>query len=265
MKVYLSVDIEGVTGIAHWDEATAGKPGHGEFRERMTAEVAAACEGALEAGAREIWVQDAHDTARNLLHERLPKETVLVRGWSGDSRMMIQELDSSFDALLLVGWHSSAATGGTPLEHSMALKLVDLRLNGEPASELLLHGWAAAELGVPLVFLSGDEALCEQARRVYPDVETVAAHRGRGGSVIARHPRIVRDEIHAGCRRALATLAERRLPERPDGFELELRYRRGDEALKAANFPGAEAVGTHGVRLRRSSALELLQALIFLI
>lgn len=265
MKIYLSVDIEGVCGIAHWDEATAGKNGHGEFRERMTAETAAACEAALDAGATDVWVQDAHDSARNLLHERLPKGTTLVRGWSGDSRMMVQELDGTFDALLLLGWHSSAGTGGSPLEHSMALKFVDLRLNGEPASELAFHGWAAAELGVPTVFLSGDEALCGQARRLFPGIETVATHAGRGGSVVARHPETVRDGIRAGVARALATLPERRPVAPPVPLELELRYRRSDEALKASHFPGAEALDPYTVRLVRPSAIELLRALLFLI
>ncbi|MBE0697596.1 MAG: M55 family metallopeptidase, partial [Anaerolineaceae bacterium] len=88
MKVYLSADIEGITGTTHWDETELNKPDYAEFREQMTAEVAAACEGALNAGATEIWVKDAHGSARNLIASKLPRETHLLRGWSGHPYMM---------------------------------------------------------------------------------------------------------------------------------------------------------------------------------
>ena len=74
MKIYISADIEGVTGVTHWDETDLGKGESSLFREQMTAEVVAACEGALQAGATEIWVKDAHDSARNIIASRLPHE-----------------------------------------------------------------------------------------------------------------------------------------------------------------------------------------------
>jgi D-amino peptidase len=265
MKAYISADIEGVTGIVHWDECEADKGAYGEFRERMTAEVAAVCEGAQSGGAGELWVQDAHDNARNILHERLPAGVRLVRGWSGDPRMMIQELDASFGALLLVGWHASTGTGGTPLAHSMSTRLVDLELNGEPASELLLHGWAAAELGVPTVLVTGDEWICEQAGRLFPGVETVAVHRGRGGSVIARHPAEIRGQLREAARRALQAAPALRPVELPGSYELRLRYRRVEDAFKNGFFPGARHEGAHGLRLHADSMAELLRALLFLL
>ena len=74
MKVYITADIEGVTGMAHWDETYKDKPDYKEFQEQMTDEVVAACEGALAAGATEILVKDAHDSARNILASRLPEQ-----------------------------------------------------------------------------------------------------------------------------------------------------------------------------------------------
>ena len=79
MKLYISADIEGVTGIVHWDEADSGKSGYAEFRERMTEEVVAACAGAEAAGVEEILVKDAHATARNIFAERLPRCARLIR------------------------------------------------------------------------------------------------------------------------------------------------------------------------------------------
>jgi D-amino peptidase len=74
MKIYISADIEGVTGTTHWDETDRKNLDFKEFQEQMTAEVVASCEGALEAGASEIWVKDAHDTARNIIASKLPRE-----------------------------------------------------------------------------------------------------------------------------------------------------------------------------------------------
>ena len=96
MKVYISMDIEGITGITHWDEATKNKADYRVFQEQMTDEVVAACEGALNAGATEIFVKDAHDTGRNIITSRLPEEAIMIRGWSGHPFCMLQELDETF-------------------------------------------------------------------------------------------------------------------------------------------------------------------------
>src|SRR5690349_24770098 len=106
MKVYISADIEGTTGITDWEEATKTHSTYMEFRERMTDEVVAACEGAIEAGAREILIKDAHDSGRNIISGRLPDCARLIRGWSCHSFGSVQELDESFDALLFVGYHA---------------------------------------------------------------------------------------------------------------------------------------------------------------
>ena len=121
MKVYISVDIEGVAGITHWDEATIGKPGYETFREQMTAEAAAACEGALAAGATGLLVKDAHSSGRNILPACLPESVQLIRSWSGDPLCMVEELDESFDAVAMVGYHSGAGFGGNPLAHVLVL------------------------------------------------------------------------------------------------------------------------------------------------
>ena len=97
MKAYLSVDIEGVAGIAHWDEASKREADYAEFQDQMTSEAVAACEGALEAGATEVWIKDAHGTGRNIRQEALPVEAVLIRGWSNHPLGMVQELDAGFD------------------------------------------------------------------------------------------------------------------------------------------------------------------------
>ena len=120
LKVYISADMEGITGVTHWNEVDPEKPNYAQFQKRMTGEVVSACRGALDAGAKKIMVKDAHYTGRNILPEDLPEEVELIRGWSGHPYSMVQELDETFDALMMVGYHSRAGSGGNPLSHTMS-------------------------------------------------------------------------------------------------------------------------------------------------
>ncbi|MEM7254792.1 MAG: M55 family metallopeptidase [Pseudomonadota bacterium] len=209
MKVYISVDIEGITGIAHWDEARKNHADHAEFRTRMTAEAAAACEGALAAGATEIWVKDAHGSGRNLLAEQLPGPVRLIRGWSGHPYAMLQELDESFDAVCLVGWHGPANHPANPLAHTLTGNFADLRLNDQWLSEYLLHAHVAALTQTPIVFISGDAGICSLAENANPAITAVVTHYGRGEMVVGYPPAEMRSrittEIEAALRSDLAS------------------------------------------------------------
>ena len=149
MKVYISVDIEGVAGITHWDEAEKGHADWVEFREIMTREAIAAIDGARAAGATEIWVKDAHDSGRNLITTLLPPDVMLIREWSGHPYSMIQELDESFAALVMIGHHASVGSEGNSLAHTLNTRTHMITLNGKPVSEFRLCALAAASLGVP--------------------------------------------------------------------------------------------------------------------
>src|SRR5215813_12646057 len=173
MKVYISADIEGTAGITNWEEADKTHPTYQEFRERMTDEVVAACEGAIEAGAKEILIKDAHSTGRNIIAARLPDCARLIRGWSGHPFSMVQELDASFHALVFVGYHAKAGSDDNPLAHTLRLRVMHLMLNGEIASEFQIHSWAAALVKVPPIFLSGDSGICADAQRLVPGIVTV--------------------------------------------------------------------------------------------
>jgi D-amino peptidase len=239
MKIYISADIEGVTGVTHWDETDTSKKDSDWAREQMTAEVAAACEGALQAGATEIWVKDAHWTARNLIPGKLPLETKLIRGWSGHPLMMVQELDASFQALLFVGYHSRAASGGSPLAHSMSGALVRLTVNGHDASEFLLNSYSAAARGVPVAFLSGDQYLCDEVKAVNPHITTVAVKQGIGDSTLNIHPALAVNRIRDSARQALSgdlSLCQVALPKH---FDVELTFPHATKAVRPSYYPGA--------------------------
>jgi D-amino peptidase len=148
-RVFISVDIEGVTGQTHGDEANKSHRDYAEFAQRMTAECVAACEGAIKAGATEIWVKDAHGSGRNILQEQLPPECTLVRGWSGHPYAMVQELDDTFDAVLMVGYHGPASDPQNPLSHTYSGKWNHITLNDQLCPEYWLYAHCAALEGVP--------------------------------------------------------------------------------------------------------------------
>lgn len=266
MKVYISADIEGIAGIAHWDEANRAHPDWQAFKERMTEHVAAACEGAVAAGATEIWVKDAHASARNIDASRLPRCARLIRGWSEHPHMMVQELDSSFDAVAFVGYHAKAGSGANPLAHTMSSsKIMRMRLGGELIGEYHLFAWAAGELGVPAVFVSGDDQICAEATALNPAVTTVPSMFGVGESTVSRHPDGVRDAIRTGIEAALRGDRARCLVMPTAPFDLELEFHKAGRAYRASHYPGAERVGDHTVRLRCGRYFDVLRSLVFMI
>jgi D-amino peptidase len=264
MKIYLSADIEGVTGITDWAEANLAEADNAEFRERMTAEVAAACEGAVAAGASEILVKDAHWTGRNLFAERLPRQARLWRGWSGHPYSMVQGLDRTFTAALFIGWHSGGSSGGNPLAHTLrSSTLMGIRVNGEWASEYLLHAWAAALEGVAVALVSGDEALCEDVRRRAPDTATLAVSRGIGAATFSRHPAEAREALREAVRGALSG-APRAAPLRlPEHFDVQVVHKDARSAHRASFYPGATLRDPTTVGFETGQWFEVLRLLQF--
>ncbi|MCJ2543704.1 M55 family metallopeptidase [Thermostichus vulcanus] len=265
MKVYISADIEGITGIDHWDEATIGQPGYELFREQMTREVIAACEGSLAAGATHITVKDAHDSGRNLIPDRLPEPVQLIRGWSGHPYCMVQELDRSYDALILIGYHSPAGSGANPLAHTYTTEVSQIRLNGQRISEFHLVSFTAAHEGIPVVFLAGDADLCAEAKAYDPTIQTVITHKGIGQSVIAQHPQRTLQAIREGVEGSLRRLKEYRPRPLPEHFLLEVDYKEPSRAYRKSFYPGCQLVADATVHLQVSDWFEVLRALEFIV
>lgn len=266
MKVFISADIEGVTGITSWEEARKSNAGYSPFQRQMTAEVAAACEGAQAAGATGILVKDAHAGANNLTAADLPRGVRLIRGWSGHPYGMVQGLEDDFDAALFVGYHARAGAGGNPLAHTMSsIKVAEIRLNGEPASEYRIHVLAAALSGVPVVFVSGDRTLCEEVAAFNPATVTFATKWGEGPSQESVHPADAVDAIRDGAHRALSGDRARARIEPPGYTRLEVTYKSHTFAYAASQYPGAKQVDPHTVCIEHESYFEILRALMFVV
>jgi D-amino peptidase len=263
MKIYITADIEGITGAAHWDETDKKNADYGELRDQMTAEVAAACEGALNAGATEIWVKDAHWTGRNILASKLPRQVKLVREWSGHPFGMMQELDKTFTAALAIGYHSRAGSNTSPLAHTMTGNVTYIKINGQYAAEFMISAYTAGLMGVPVVFVSGDAGVCQEAHALIPGLLSVAVMEGVGSSTTSIHPLLAVDQIRTGVETALKGDVDKCRLQLPDHFSVELRYRNHASAYHMSFFPGVTLKEPHTVQFETDAYFEVLRFFLF--
>lgn len=259
MKVYISVDIEGVAGIV--DRAQGSVPGidYERGRRLMTQEAAAAVRGALAGGATEIWVSDSHGSngSRNIIIEDLPQECWLI---SGDSRPMVQVegLDKSFAALAMVGYHTRHGFSGV-LDHTISGREVfELKLNGRPVGEVGLNAAVAGHMGIPVVLVSGDNRLATEVGEILPWTERVVVKEaiGRHASK-AQHPSRARQAIEDGLKRALGRLREMKPFVIDKPVKADLTFKHTSMADAAAHMPGVERPNDVTVRITAPDAVAL--------
>ncbi|NCE65899.1 peptidase [Pseudoflavonifractor sp. 524-17] len=240
MRIFLSADIEGTCGIADWQEARRDTPyDYNYFRRQMTLEVRAACEGAIEAGAAEVFVRDGHSTARNIDPAQLPEGVQMMRGWTGDPLHMMSGLDQGgYDGVFFTGYHAWAGCGGSPLSHTVNLNSEFITLNGVQMSEFLMNAYTAGYYGAAVPFISGDRAVCDFAQELIPNITAVPVHEGRGGAVVSMHPDKAIKAIRAGARRAARNGKRCPVP-MPEQFDAVVRFREHQAAYARQFYPGA--------------------------
>lgn len=253
MKVFISADMEGTAGVVHWDQVLPERPDYVRFRRLMTEEVNAAILGALEAGATEIVVNDAHNTMRNLLIEELHPQAQLVSG-SPKPHGMMQGIDPSFDAVFFVGYHAASGTQDGVLDHTYSSATVrQIKLGGLVAGEAGLNAALAGHFKVPVALVTGDTAAVQQVKKFLPQVEAVAVKQPIG-RVAARsyQPVEARRRIKEGAARALRRLEELKPLVLPRPVPLELEWVTTAMADRCMLIPGMTRLGpwTVGYRAR---------------
>lgn len=264
-KIFLSADIEGTCGIADWKETELGDGQSLYFRTQMTREVAAACRAAVAAGVQEILVKDAHSTGRNIDPSALPEEARILRSWTRDPLVMMAGLDENFSGVLFTGYHSAAGTDGNPLAHTMNGGNVWVKINGAQASEFLINSYTAASMGVPVLFLSGDWALCDFAESLGWGIRTAPVSRGLGNASISVHPEVAQRMIADGVAAAIANPPSATDQKLPAHFDVEIRFKEHYAAHRGSFYPGARKVGTHEVAFSSDSWREALVFLFFVL
>lgn len=230
MRVYVSVDIEGITGVVHADMMAPGQPEYHRGRALMTAEANAAIAGLVEAGAEYILVNDGHGPMRNLIFEDLHPAALLISG-TGDAKAACQlegaDDAGPFDAAVFIGYHAMARTRRAIHAHTIAGACVsELRINGVPHGETGLNAGVLGSLGIPVVLLTGDDATTHEATAMLgQQLVTVTTKEARGRNAAILRPRTaVFPEITAAAARALTGRANQPvyLPATPWSLEVDL-------------------------------------------
>lgn len=241
MKVYISVDMEGIACVTHGDHIKLEGPAYEEARKWMTGEAGAAVLGAREGGAEQIVVADGHGHMHNLIPESLPDDVTLIQG-GPRSLLMVEGVDSSFDAALFVGYHARAGDAFGTLAHSFSGRMVaDVRLNGERVSEAVFNAAVIGHFGVPVVMVSGDDRLAEEIEARLPWAERVVTKWALSATA-ARNltPGAAQRLIHRASKRALGRLETMKPLNLGTPITFEVEFRSPMHAMLAGDIPGVE-------------------------
>jgi D-amino peptidase len=264
LKVYISADMEGVVGTVTPDQLGPGGFEYERYRRFMTAEVNAAIAAAKSAGAREIVVSDSHGNGENLLIEELPEDVVVVRSWPRPL-MMMQGIDSTFDAAIFIGYHASAVNPRGVRAHTISsARLQDVRLNGRSMPEGGINAAIAGYFGVPVVMVSGDDVAVAELKALLGDVETAVVKRALSfHSAETLTPEAARRLIGEKVGVALRQLQRFKPFSIGAPVTLELRFKHYRPAELLAYLPIVERVDAHSIRYVGAHVLEVSRFLQF--
>jgi D-amino peptidase len=263
MNVYISVDMEGVAGVAHEDQTDPINPAHAveyaRFRRLMTNEANAAIQGALDAGAGRVLVNDSHWQMRNLLAEELHSGAELLS--SGPKRLsMMEGVDGGFDAVFCIGYHAMAGTPYATIDHTYTDRIHQVTLNGRPVGELGINAAVAGVFGAPVALVSGDQALAAEARALLgTDVEAVVVKEARGRfSAKSLSPAEACRLIHEAAAR---TLGRKHVPFRlAEPITISVEFALTQHADQAELVPGSTRNGGRTISFTHRDYLEVFRA-----
>src|SRR5438270_12171051 len=191
MKLFLSTDFEGTSGVVAWEQIIEGNAEYEQGRRLLTDEVNAVIKGALDGGANEFVVNDSHHDMRNLRPQDLAGLATLITGKHKPLYMM-EGLDASFDGVCFVSYHGSIGAERSVLSHTYNPRAIwEVRINGEIVGESGINALVAAHYGVPIIFVSGDAVTAKEAESIAPNAEKVVVKQSLGRFAAAHvHPTI---------------------------------------------------------------------------
>lgn len=258
LKVFISVDMEGVAGVANWEDVSRNGKDYNLFRRIMTEEANAAIEGALAAGATDILVRDSHSTARNILPDLLNRNAKLLRDHGGGFMGMMEGFDKSFNAVIFIGYHAKAGTPNALLEHSFSRNVLDLSINGISLPEAGVNALIAGHFDVPVIFVSGDLAICEQAKTLFGEVETVPVKEGIGNAALSLHPEVAQEKIRDGVKKALVNLKKYEPYKLSPPYTMVIKFKQEELVNEKSNYPGVKRTGDWELTFESDDLMEVL-------
>lgn len=258
VKVLISADMEGITGVTHTVDVVEGKAGYERFRRLMTGDVNAAIAGAFAAGATEVLVNDSHWSMRNIILEELDPRAQLISGSLNKHLGMMQGIDASFAAVFFVGYHAMAGTAGGVINHTiLGREIVQVRMNGKPVGETAINAAIAGYFGVPVVLVTGDDKVAAEARALLGKVETAVVKEGiERWTARCLPPQESTRRIKEAARRALVNLENYR-PYRLEGpVEFEVDFMSTSAAELPTLFPCVVRKGPRTVSVTGKDIIE---------
>ena len=258
MKLFLSTDFEGVSGIVAWEQIIEGNSEYEQGRRLLTNEVNAVISGALEGGAKEFVINDSHHYMRNLHPQELLGKATLITGKHKPMYMM-EGLDSSFDGICFVGYHGSIGAEHAILSHTYNPGAIwEVRINGDVVGESAINALVATHYNVPIILISGDEATVQEAQNIAPNAEKVIVKQSLGRFAAAHiHPTVACEMLQKGASRAVRHVKEMHSPVFTRPVSLEVTFLVADMAEMALWVRGVERVGPRIVKISSEDLLEL--------
>jgi D-amino peptidase len=265
LKVYISADMEGVAGAVSGEQLSPAGFEYQRFREFMTAEVVAAIEGARAAGATEILVSDSHGNGQNLLIERLPADVRVVRSWPRPL-MMMEGIDSTFAAVILLGYHAGTTNMGGVRAHTLSsANYARVALNGTDVPEAGLSAAIAGHFGVPVVMISGDDVAVGEARALLGQMEGAVVKQALGfHSASTMTPQAAQALIRERARAGVGRRAQLRPYVVPGPVRLDLTFKSYRPAEVVAYLPMVTRTDAHSIRFSGRDIVEVSRFLEFL-
>jgi D-amino peptidase len=259
MKILISADMEGATGVTWPADVEPGTEQWQRCRAMFTSDVNAAVAGFFEGGATEVLINEAHASMRNLLLESLDERAAMLTGRHKDLSMVEGIQHGDVDGVAFVGYHAGAGTEGVLAHTYLANSITSVVVNGEPASEGWLNARVAEQYGVPVILITGDDRTCSDAAGYAPAAETVAVKQCVSRyAAICRPPKATAEAIVAAAAKA-AALAVRQPPAEASAFRVIVEVDAAQLALAAAIVPGVERTGVRTVEYQATSASEMIR------
>jgi D-amino peptidase len=243
MKLLIAADMEGISGVVHWDQVYPQQPEYPRFCRLMTGDVNAAVRGAFKAGADEVLVTDGHNTGRNILVEELDRRARLNSG-SLSPLAMVAGADTGVDGVLFIGYHARIGAPNAILDHTWSdERVANLWLNGRLVGETGLNGAVCGHFGVPVIMLSGDQTVCAEAVDLIGELETAVVKQAHGRMAAeCLPPSVAQEKIEAAAAEAVTRLRQGTAPRPlrfPPPVTLTVDLIQSEMADKAMLLPGA--------------------------
>jgi len=265
MKIYISADMEGVVGVVTSEQLGPQGFEYQRFREFMTQEVNAAIEAAFQSGATEVVVSDSHGNGQNLLIEKLPKDILLVRSWPRPL-MMMQGIDESFAGVIFIGYHTGTTNPQGVRAHTISsARLADVRLKGVSVSEAGINAAIAGHFNVPVIMISGDDAVVKETTALLGDVEGAVVKWSSGfHSAKTLMPEAAYQLIREKVKKAMSRIKDFKPHKLATPIRLEVRFKnyRPSELLSYLSI--VERTDAHSISFTGKDMIEVSKFLEFI-